>query len=589
MRSLRCWILAVCLGCTEEATSDMVELETTDGHIFHIDIYEYPNKKGETPVHPVDLDTAKSTCASQGKRLCTATEWRRACAGPSGSRRYAYGAGYIPRICHTQVDLPSGHSSMLSDTSDAESEDLTASAGAYRDCLTDEGVYDLIGNVEEWVLDSWRGVGGMLEGGAYYSHRDYTDCTGQYSRQPDYRLAASQDVQSAGFRCCTSETEPTAAEIGLDATQRLEEARLLSSTQSYDSASEVEVQPGLFMDRYEYPNRPGEMPLRALSWHDAEARCDTAGKRLCTAAEWENACAGAEKYTQPYGSLYRPGACPVYLTAATVSGSHPACATQTGVYDLTGGVWEWTSTPLDAESLKVQDDEILREVRGGSWMVEDRKASCRPTDGYPAAPEAMAFPDVGFRCCRGQAQATEVQDTSPAMSCPSGLVLSGESCISTMEFPANSGQVPRGNLNWNDALSACSGQGLRVCSEREWETACEGPSGRRWPYGNVYNPDACFTVTGSEHTEVNARPSGAQPECGTPDGVLDMSGNLWEWTRASDGSGVLRGGGWNFSAGLGQCRSRAEAEATHAEAQLGVRCCTDPVPIAAPGVQGPAD
>ena len=44
----------------------------------------------------------------------------------------------------------------------------------------------MVGNLEEWVLDSWRGAEGMLEGGAVHL---YLLCGlfGRYSRQPDYR------------------------------------------------------------------------------------------------------------------------------------------------------------------------------------------------------------------------------------------------------------------------------------------------------------------------------------------------------------------------------------------------------------------
>jgi formylglycine-generating enzyme required for sulfatase activity len=570
------FFLLASAGCAEDTAEEMVELETSDGHRFRIDIYEYPNQQGREPMHTMDLEGAKEACSKEGKRLCTATEWRRACAGSEGLRRYAYGSAYIPRICHTQVDLPSGHSSML------DASDLVASSGAYRDCQTDEGVYDLNGNLEEWVLDSWRGVGGMLEGGAFYTHQEYTDCTGRYSRQPDYRLVANQPVFSAGFRCCLSETPPTEADIASDADQRLEKARSLSSSASYQSDDEVEIRPGVFMDRFEYPNRAGEYPLRALNWEDASERCSKADKRLCGAAEWERACSGSLRSLLPYGDDYMAGACPVYLSSPTPSGSHPACASEAGVYDLVGGLWEWTNTPLDAEALRSQPDESLREIRGGSWYVEERKGVCRPEDGYPAAPEGVPFPDVGFRCCRGETQQPTSSTPTVKNGCAAGLLAVGDSCVSILEFPGKQGLHPRGNLDWQGAIEACSSQGLRVCSESEWERACEGSERRRWPYGDVFDPEACFLLSSPRDAgEVNARPSGSLTRCRTPEGIMDLSGNLWEWTRAEDGSGVLRGGGWDFSAGLGQCRSRAPAEGNYSEPQLGVRCCGE---IKAPAV-----
>ncbi len=577
-------LLLCSLACVEEATVDMVELETNDGHVFQIDIFEYPNQKGREPMHTMDLAGAMEACANEGKRLCSAAEWRRACAGADGFRRYAYGSAYIPRICHTQVDLPSGHSSML------DASELVAASGAYRDCKTDEGIFDLNGNLEEWVLDSWRDVGGMLEGGAFYTHQEYTDCTGRYSRQPDYRLVADQPVFSAGFRCCLSDEAPTAAEISSDAEQRLAKAQTLSSNASYASEDEVEVRPGLFMDRFEYPNRAGEMPLRTLSWEQARKRCTDAGKRLCEVSEWEQACSGTTQRPLPYGDRYLAGACPVYLSSPTPSGSHPACASDTGVYDLTGGVWEWTETPLDADALRSTPGESLREIRGGSWYVEERKGVCRPDDGYPAAPEGVGFPDVGFRCCRGQAVPKPTPTSMSNLACPEGLKPVGETCVSIHEFPGKAAERPRGNLNWEAAQEACKSQGRRVCTTKEWETACEGKEGRRWPYGHVYDADACFLLSSPRTVdEVNARPSGSLPECASPEGIMDLSGNLWEWTLAPDGRGVLRGGGWDFSAGMGQCRANASAEDGYSEPQFGVRCCADPTVEAAPEISDPGE
>ena len=141
--------------------------------------------------------------------------------------------------------------------------------------------------------------------------------------------------------------------------------------------------------------------------------------------------------------------------------------------------------------------------------------------------------------------------------------------------------MPRGNLNLAEARAACTSAGKRLCREDEWLYACTAGGQRRWPYGNVYVPDRCADRADKGGSLV----SGARPDCGTPDGVLDQSGNLWEWTEgaAFDGpgaegaeSGVLHGGGWNFSAGLGQCRSRADAAADYRDPQFGARCCVGP-------------
>ena len=72
--------------------------------------------------------------------------------------------------------------------------ELIIASGDREACQSTEGVFDMVGNLEEWVLDSWRGAEGMLEGGAWYTHTSYADCSGRYSRQP-----AMNPHRQAGF------------------------------------------------------------------------------------------------------------------------------------------------------------------------------------------------------------------------------------------------------------------------------------------------------------------------------------------------------------------------------------------------------
>ena len=55
------------------------------------------------------------------------------------------------------------------------------------------------------------------------------------------------------------------------------------------------------IDRYEYPNRKGAHPTWMLDWSQAQATCESKGKRLCTASEWTAACEGPEHTPFPYG------------------------------------------------------------------------------------------------------------------------------------------------------------------------------------------------------------------------------------------------------------------------------------------------
>ena len=557
----------------------MVPITTGDA-TFWIDRYEYPNQKGVAPLHPANLAKAQEVCTGAGKRVCTAAEWRRACLGPDGALRYGYGPTHRAGTCATEVQLSSGHTSMMG-------HDIpVAPSGSHPGCVTPEGVYDLVGNVEEWTLDDWRGLPGMLEGGAAYTHHSYADCTGRYSREPDYRLDPAQHVDSAGTRCCWTPEAPTAEDIARDAKTRLATARQghvdpvtgAPVVVTYDPSAEVATGPATFMDRYEYPNRPGVLPLAAVSWTEATALCAASGKRLCSAWEWARACAGPEEYSHPYGSRFIPDACAVEVDLAPESGAYLGCVSPVGAADLVGSLWEWTATPLDEATLVTRPGERLREIRGGSWFVDAPKGNCRPVDGYPAAAEDLAFTDLGFRCCRGTVDEAAPLQPQPARArCPDDMVAVGEFCVDRYELPNVVGTRPTGQIDGTAAREGCRILGKELCTEAQWIAACEGELHRSWPYGNTYVSDRCGLAHKGDAPEAPvAAVSGAHPECRTPEGIFDLSGNLWEWTLGANGQPVLHGGGLNFSAGMGQCRATAHADAGFSSPETGGRCCLVP-------------
>ena len=82
-------------------------------------------------------------------------------------------------------------------------------------------------------------------------------------------------------------------------------------------------------------------------------------------------------------------------------------------------------------------------------------------------------------------------------------------------------------VSWNDAMNYASWLGKSLPTEAEWEKAGRGENGQIYPGGNKWNPEILNSLRGQYNhiTEVNNYYIGKSPY-----GVMDMAGNVWEWT-----------------------------------------------------------
>lgn len=144
------------------------------------------------------------------------------------------------------------------------------------------------------------------------------------------------------------------------------------------------------IDRFEWPNRLGEIPLSYISLYQAMDSCFSVGRRLCTVEEWSLACAGPYSWKYPYGQMYEPYACAVQDTIVTASGAKPECRGYFGAFDMSGNLMEWTST-------KSKENPEFHYIMGGFW--ESGPQSGCFDKRYSYYPRNRHNP-VGFRCCK---------------------------------------------------------------------------------------------------------------------------------------------------------------------------------------------
>jgi hypothetical protein len=174
------------------------------------------SREGEKPQGYISGAQAKVACENAGKRLCAREEWLAACRGPDETL-YPYGEERRANVCNDRFKTLDHHPVVTlykaNTPPDADPHEMwmprwmndprlhelpytVAKTGEFAECTNEYGVYDMVGNLHEWIDDpAGTFLGGFFmdtfqngEGCSYRTH-------GHEFEYHDY---------STGFRCCAA-------------------------------------------------------------------------------------------------------------------------------------------------------------------------------------------------------------------------------------------------------------------------------------------------------------------------------------------------------------------------------------------------
>lgn len=173
------------------------------------------SQAGVMPQAYISGAEASQACKLAGKRLCKPAEWRKACRGQKAST-FPYGNTRTANACndhgrsplsalgliHVRADGTApefGEFSVMNHPALNEIPGTLAATGSHEQCVSDEGIFDMVGNLHEWVDDPK----GTFFGGYYQD----TTQNGDGCSYSTYAHNFTYHDYSTGFRCCADASD----------------------------------------------------------------------------------------------------------------------------------------------------------------------------------------------------------------------------------------------------------------------------------------------------------------------------------------------------------------------------------------------
>lgn len=373
--------------------------------------------------------------------------------------RYACAAAEAAQCAHRQGKFWEMHDILFKNQHKLENEDLRwygeqvgLDMGAYDQCVRQDGALDRV--KEDIAVGAALGIDGTprtFVNGRMFKGAIATEVLEKIIQKEEGAVGAATKVAA---------TEPAGP-----------------LTDPATAGPQVEFQvrgKAVWIDRFEGSVDKGSRALSMaavapanLTWFEAKAACEAAGKRLCTTEEWVTACQSApavddngdgnfaDDYVEgnqyPYADWYDAGMCrdaedkDKGLPGPT--GSMRRCQTKAGVFDLSGNVEEWAVT-ADGKAV----------LLGGDYDTGDHADCFRPNDTFGPGHKTVG---IGFRCC---SDASVANGEAVAVDRKAPVDLVGK------KAPAVEGELLSGGQG---TLSTWKGKVIYLTFFASWCTPCQ--------------------------------------------------------------------------------------------------------------------
>ncbi len=274
----------------------------------------------------------------------------------------------------------------------------------------------------------------------------------------------------------------------------------------------------------------------------------------------------------------RPAATPA---ATRLAGSDPTCGAGTPMRLVPGGPFRAGSDGAEREAGYRLSPPAVRQA---AWY--DRWE--QPPHESSAGPVCLDLTPVTRNAYRAFVKATgrPIPDISRAAYERQGFLVHGYGEVERFRWrdgapPPATGDHPVVLVSRAGAEAYCAWRGrregrrLRLPTEEEWEKGARGTDGRWFPWGSEFERSRART---GEDGEAYTAPVDAHPAGASPYGLLDMAGNVFQWTQTpfDEGRTVLKGCGWDDAPGTCRAAFRHGRPPESRHILIGFRCAGRP-------------